>query len=75
MSDINKEKLLNNFPIPVDIEGTNKILYQMKNCVCKINNKNGKGTGFFCSIPSKDRNIKVMITCNHVINEEIIKRK
>ena len=73
MSDINKEKLLNNFPISVDIERTNKILYQMKYCICKINNKNGKGTGFFCSIPSKDKNIKVMITCNHVINEEIIK--
>ena len=32
----------------------------------------GNGTGFFCSINEK---IKVLITNNHVINEEIIKNK
>ena len=50
MLEIEKEKLLQNYPIPVTIEVTNKILYQLKNCICKIENKNGNGTGFFCHI-------------------------
>jgi len=71
MSDLNKEKLLDKYPIPVTIDGTKKILEQMENCICKINNKKGKGTGFFCYIPFG--NIPVMITNNHVIDEELIK--
>ena len=67
--DNNKEKLLDLYPIPITIECTNIILQQMKNCICKINNKKGKGTGFFCKI----NNELVMITNNHVIDEEIIK--
>ena len=44
-------------PIPVDIEGTKLILFQMENCICKIINDNGiKGTGFFCKIPFPDKN-------------------
>ena len=69
MSDINKEKLLDNYPIPITIDCTQKILEQMKNCICTINNKKGKGTGFFSYI----NNIPVMITNNHVIDEEVIK--
>ena len=34
--DIVKEKINLKFPKPVSIEGTEKILDQMKNCVCKI---------------------------------------
>ena len=37
---------------------------------CKIDNRKGNGTGFFCSINEK---IKVLITNNHVIDEDIIK--
>ena len=40
--DNNKEKLLNLYPIPITIECTNIILQQMKNCICKINNKKEK---------------------------------
>ena len=43
----------------------------MKESICKIQNKNGDGTGFFCKILNK----KLLITNNHVINEEIIKKK
>ena len=68
--EIEKEKAIDGYPKPVTIEGTIKILEQLKNCICKIENKNGKGTGFFCSISEK---IKVLITNNHIINEEIIK--
>ena len=41
----------------------------MKECICKIKNRKGKGTGFFCIY----NNIKLFITNNHVIDEEIIK--
>ena len=41
----------------------------MKNSICKIENKNGCRTGFFCKILS----IKLLITNNHVIDEEIMK--
>jgi len=43
----------------------------MKESICQIQNKNGDGTGFFCKILDK----KLLITNNHVINEEIIKDK
>ena len=71
MSDDNKEKLLSLYPIPITMESTRTILEQMENCICKINNKKGKGTGFFCYIP--DDNEYVLITNNHVIDENIIK--
>ena len=48
----------------------------MQNCICKINNSKGKGTGFFCYITNpKNQNEKfpVLITNNHVIDEQIIK--
>ena len=64
------EKLIENFPLPVTIDGTIKILDQLKNSVCKIQIKEEKGTGFFCLI---NNNIKVMITNNHVINEKTLK--
>ena len=73
MEDIEKEKIINNYPKPVTIKGTMKILYQLQNCICKIENKNGNGTGFFCYIPYKNKKIKVLITNNHIINEDILK--
>jgi len=75
-NDTINEKLLKTYPVPVSIESTKKILYQMQNCICKINNSNGKGTGFFCYITNKkNQNEKcpVLITNNHVIDEQIIK--
>ena len=73
MTEIDEEKLLDNYPLPCTIEDTNLILKQMKNCICKIENKNGKGTCFFCYIQDNNKKIKVMITNNHVLNEEILK--
>ena len=43
----------------------------MKKSICKIKNKKAKGTGFFCYIPNYE--IYLMITNNHIIDEEIIK--
>ena len=73
MTEIETEKLLELYPLPVTIEGTNIILEQMKKYICKIENKNGNGTGFFCYIPYQNEKIEVMITNNHIINEDIIK--
>ena len=72
MKEIENEKFLENSPSPVTIEGTNTILNQLKTCVCKIENKLGNGTGFFCYIPYKNKKIKVMVTNYHVIDKNII---
>ena len=69
MTQIDKEKLLDKYPLPVTIKDTEIILKQMKYSICKIENKNGNGTGFFCKILNK----KLLLTNNHIINEEIIK--
>ena len=71
MTQIEKEQFLNKYPLPVTIEKTEIILKQMKESICKIQNKNCDGTGFFCKILNK----KLLITNNHIINEEIIKDK
>ena len=75
MSNYIKESLIEDQPIPVDIEGTKLILFQMENCICKIIKDNGtKGTGFFCKIPFPDKNnlLNVLITNNHILNENDI---
>jgi len=55
MFDIKQEKLNKEQPIPVSIQGTKKILFQMENCICKVYLKNGvMGIGFFCRIPFKN---------------------
>ena len=74
MTEVEKEKSIENYPKPITIEGTIKIVDQLKNCICKIQNKNGNGTGFFCEIPYKKEKLKVLITNNHIIDEEIIKK-
>ena len=51
-----------------------KIIEQMKNHVCKIILDNTQGTGFFWLIPYPDMNnrLSVLITNNHIINEELL---
>ena len=73
MSDIIKESMNQDQPMPVSLEGTRKILYQMENCICLIHKDNGAiGTGFFCEIPYNNNILKVLITNNHVLNESEI---
>jgi len=73
MSDIIKESLNKAQPIPISLEGTREILYQMENYICKIHKDNGAiGTGFFCKIPFNNNLLKVLITNNHVLNENEI---
>ena len=71
----NKEQLLENAPIPIDVEGTNIILEQMRTNVCKIyKNDGGKATGFFCIINHGLQRIHVLMTNYHVINEDYIEK-
>ena len=57
---------------PVNVSTTKKILEQMtNNCVCRISLGFGVyATGFFCKVNA----MKFLMTCNHVINEEYIKK-
>ena len=70
--DIIKENYAENYPKPVTLKTTEKIIEQMKNNVCKIYLSDGsKGTGFFCKLPYNQ--LKVLITNNHVIDEKVLK--
>ena len=65
--------MIEKYPRPISILGTKEILKQMENCICKIYRNDGiKGTGFFCKILYNNYNIPVMITNNHIIDEEYI---
>ena len=56
-----------------DLEQDENYQMLMKECLCKIENKNGKGAGFFCAIPYRKVELFVMITTNHLVNEKILK--
>ena len=58
----------------ISFESTQKILEQMNNCICKIKINNKQATGFFCKIPfpNKKNMKKVLITNNHVINQDLL---
>jgi len=73
MEVINKEKKIKNGIEPVSIAKTEKIINQMKNCVCKIYSNGSEGTGFFTKIPYKKELMKVLITNNHVLDKNDIK--
>ena len=48
-----------------------------ENEICKIKILNDYGSGFFCKIPYPDDEhlLKILITNNHVLNEEYLKRE
>ncbi len=68
--DGKKERKLSDYPEIVSLESTKKIINQMKESIFKICLNDGtKGTGFFCKIPFiNNKELKVLITYNHVIN-------
>ena len=59
---------------PVSLETSKTILDQMENCVCKIHVGKKKGTGFFMKIPYKNKELNVLITNNHVLNDEKLEK-
>ena len=75
---INRIKYSNQNHVPssplISNEKTNIIINQLNNNVCKIYKSNGdNATGFFCKIPFAYTFLPVLITNNHVLNEEDIK--
>ena len=72
MVDNAKENFTESLPDPVSLEGTQKIIDQMNNSICRIYNENRKGTGFFVKIPYKSDLLPVLITNNQVINKDDI---
>ena len=49
----------------------------METNIYKITIGEEQGTGFFCKMPfpNKDNMMSVFITCNHIINENILNNK
>ena len=66
-----------NSPQSISLQSTIKIKEQMETCIFKIfvTNLGSIGTGFFCLIPFQNKNLPVMITNNHVLNEETLKKE
>ena len=67
-----KEKGFSNFSNPISIERLETHISKTKTNICKIEcSDGGHGTGFFCNIPiSWLQTIKVLMTNNHVLNQE-----
>ena len=71
MEEIKKEKVLKNSTGPIFIKTAENIIYQMKNCLCKIKCKDGgSGSGFFCKIPYPDQShlLPVLVTTDFIID-------
>ena len=66
--------IIQGYPNIVSLESSQKIIDQMKMNVCQIQSDETQGTGFFCKIPFPDMNnlLPVLITNNHIINEELL---
>ena len=72
MESIKEKKYMEEFPDPVTLKASEKIIGQMNNGICRIYNHNRKGTGFFVKIPYKTKLLHVLITNNFVINRDDI---
>ena len=73
----NKETILTDYPNVISYECSKKIITQMERNICKINIGQTQGTGFFCKIPfpNKENMIPVLMTNNHVINDDILNQE
>ena len=69
-----EERIISNEISPLTNEGLLQINEQMRKCFCLIYSREMKSTGFFCKIPFPKRKtiLPVLITANHVLNEEYI---
>ena len=70
----NKENIFVGYPNIISYECIKKIKEQMEKNICKINLGKSQGTGFFCKLPFPDLNnmLPVLITNNHIINNELL---
>ena len=71
------ESDMRGYPHIISYECTQTIMEQMKNNIFKVNIGEQQGTGFFCKIPfiKKDEMLPVLITNNHVINQDLLNKK
>ena len=69
--------IIRGYPNIVSYETTQKIVDQMRKNICQIQSDESQGTGFLCKIPFHDINnmLPVLITNNHIINEEFLYEK
>ena len=72
---INYEKKIIRNHDPINLEQMKLIKKQLKKYVCKIILPKERATGFFCEINYKNQLLPVLITSNHVINEEMLKNR
>ena len=76
--NIIKEKILNEYPLPITLKQNEKIIEQLRKTICYICLENGdKATGFFIKIkfPDNEHLLPFLVTCNHLIDESILKEK
>ncbi len=66
MSEGNNINILESVTLP----SMEKILYQMKYCICNIKVKGASGTGFFCMIPIENKKMVCLITSYQLLNEK-----
>ena len=63
---------MENYPKPVSIKCTQKILKQMENSICKILEKEGEfKIGIFCKLKYKNNIAPVLIASYQIINERL----
>ena len=79
---IKNEKLLLDYPMPISLKQTEKIIDQLKNNICNIYlGSKGRGTGFFMKIKFPDHEhehehlLPVLVTCNHLIDKSFLSEK
>ena len=67
-------EIIHNSLEPISLKITKEIIAQMEKSIVSINIDNKTGTGFFAIIPYKKEIKKVLITNNHIIGENEIKK-
>ena len=57
-------------PKPISFNNLKRYL-KKEDAACKL--ITGNGTGFFCELQLQNNTMKVLLTCNHILTEELIK--
>ena len=71
--DYNPENVIKGEKRLISFNEINRILKKV-DTICKILKGNKEGSGFFCKINIKGKEMKVLFTNNHVLNENKIKQ-
>ena len=60
--------------LKIDDEKMEQLIAKGIKATCKIMLRNNNGSGFFCKIDNNGKKIKVLLTSNHVLNKESLKK-